>query len=341
MTILGATSMRTTLRTWGCLLALLPVLLVSGCAFGPNDLPSVRAGVSQDFDVTLQFDSVLNLPAGADVMMNGLRVGQVRSTAVTDDGVDVKVGLTQDARVPADTTAIIRQNTLLGDTYLALTPEARDTGQSGYLAEGSVVPKSRTTSPPQLEDTIAVLAYFVNGGSIQKVQDTMATLNKTMPQLKDVRKMASTVSADLDDLAGSTSEIDRLLVGLDRTSTSFTDRTDQIAAVFGEQGADFWTRVAKSVVAHISTLLPSVGSIFVGGLWLIPMLTSVAETTEAGRGMWDKGPATVARLSDFLRTTILPFAEKPSVNVTSVQNRDGDQLVGDATTVLRMLGAVR
>ncbi|WP_040510314.1 MlaD family protein [Gordonia soli] len=328
-------------RIWGCVIVLVSLVVVTGCSFGPNDLPSVRAGVSSDFEVTLQFDSVLNLPSGADVMMNGLRVGQVKSTRVTADGVDVTVGLSADARVPADTTAIIRQNTLLGDTYLAFTPPARDVGQSGHLTAGAFVPRARTTSPPQLEDTIAVLAYFVNGGSIQKVQDTMATLNKTMPALRDVRRMAATVATDLGDLADQTSEIDRLLVGLDRTSTSFQDRAAEIAGVFGEQGAYYWKRVANSVVAHISTLLPSVGSIFIGGVWLIPMLKSIARTTEAGRGMWDKAPATATRVSDFLRTTVLPFAERPSVNVTSVRTGSGDQLIGDATTLLRMLGAVR
>lgn len=48
------------------------LMATSGCALSPNRLPSVKAGVSNDYSVTLKFASVLNLPTGADVMMNGL-----------------------------------------------------------------------------------------------------------------------------------------------------------------------------------------------------------------------------------------------------------------------------
>ncbi|GAC51843.1 Mce family protein [Gordonia amicalis NBRC 100051 = JCM 11271] len=155
---------------------------VGACSLTPNDLPSVRAGVSSDYSITLQFANILNLPQGADVMMNGLRVGTVESTSQTPQGVDVVAGLAGDTKIPVGSTAIIRQNTLLGDTYVALTP-AQDDGASGagFLGDGGIIGLDKTTSPPPLEDTIAVLAYFVNGGTIQKVQDTMATLNQTMP----------------------------------------------------------------------------------------------------------------------------------------------------------------
>ncbi|MFI1465551.1 MlaD family protein [Nocardia carnea] len=314
---------------------------VAGCGLGPNDLPSVRSGVHSDYTVTIRFENVMNLPYGADVVLNGLRVGQVQALTATPDGIDVAVGLSETTKVPADAGAIIRQNTLLGDTYIALTPSSDPRPETGFLGPGSIVSLDRTTSPPQLEDTIAVLAYFVNGGSIQKMQDTMATLNQTMPALEDLRRMAATVAVDMSDLAAGTAEIDRLLNGLNDTATAVNDKAEQWQAVFGEQGAYYWHNVARAVVAHISTLLPSVGSIFEGGLWLTPMLNSLAGTAEAGRGIWDDMPATTVRLNNFLRTTLLPFTQNPSVDVTSVSTGNGHELIGDATSILRMLGAVR
>jgi virulence factor Mce-like protein len=334
-------TMNKMIRALGLAVTAAVAIVTAGCSFGPNELPSVRAGVSSDYEATLEFSSVLNLPPGADVVMNGLRVGQVQDQEPGDKGIDVTVGLTDDIKIPADVRAIIRQNTLLGDTYIALTPNDEPGAGAQYLGDGGVVPVERTTSPPQLEDTIAVLAYFVNGGSIQKVQDTMATLNKTMPPTDDIRKLASVVSVDLKDLAGNTTEIDRMLEGFNGVSLSVTDRSDQLRAVFGDEGVYYWKRVAKSLVGHISTLLPSVGSIFEGGLWLIPMLNSLADTAEAGRGTWDRAPEVTTQLSNFLRTTLLPFSENPSVNITSVRTDGGKQLIGDATTILRMLGAVR
>ena len=316
-------------------------LSVAGCSLGPNDLPSVRAGVHTDYTVTVKFDNVMNLPSGADVLFNGLRVGQVKALTSNPDGVDVTVGLSGDTKVPGDAGAIIRQNTLLGDTYIALIPNTDRHPDQGFLGPGGVIPINRTTSPPQLEDTIAVLAYFVNGGSIQKMQDTMATLNRTMPALADVRRMASTVAVDMSDLASGTAELDRLLNGFNDTATAVNDKATEWQAAFGEQGAYYWHNVARAVVAHISTLLPSVGSIFEGGLWLTPMLNSLAGTAESGRGIWDGAPATMVRINNFLRTTLLPFAQHPAVNVTSVSSGNGDELIGDATSILRMLGAVR
>lgn len=321
------------------------VVLLTGtaCSFGPNDLPSVRAGVSVDYDVTLKFASVMNLPTGADVVMNGLRIGEVRSLEATDDGIDVIVGLTADARVPADTGAIIRQNTLLGDTYIALTPTIDAVAGGRHLEPGGVVPVERTTSPPQLEDTIAVLAHFVNGGSIQKAQETMATLNRTVPPPDQLTELAGIVAVDLEDLAANTADIDGFLHELSNTAASINAVAPQWQTIFSPGGAEYWDKVANQVVSHISTLLPSLGTIFSGGMWLVPMLNSLADTVEAGRGNYDDAALASARLTNFLRTTLLPFAESPRVNVTSVTaaSGGGGQLIGDAENLLRMLGAIR
>ncbi|MGW9267041.1 MlaD family protein [Gordonia terrae] len=329
----------------GLAAVLVAVIGLTGCsALSPNRLPSVKSSVPLDYEVTLQFASVLNLPDGADVMMNGLQVGRVNHTETTDEGVDVVVGLTDDRPVPADSSAIIRQNTPLGDTYLALEPPTEGGGE--LLRDGSVIPLDRTTSPPPLEDTIAVLAYFINGGSIQKVQDTMATLNRTMPPIKNVRSIATTVSKDLDDLSRNTAQLDRMLNSLNAVSGSFSDSRQQIEHVFSEQGEHYWKTVSKSLVAHISTLLPSVGSVFTGGLFLVPLLNSAADAAEAGRGMWDQAPATGAAMAEFLEDTLIPFAKRPSVNIASVaapsvQAAGKTELLGDAKMLLRMLGAIK
>ena len=317
------------------------IMVVSGCSLSPNRLPSVKAGVSSDYEVTLKFESVLNLPTGADVMMNGLQVGRVKELNESKDGVDVVVGLTESRPVPADSTAIIRQNTPLGDTYLGFTPPKNPTNQ-GNLHDGSVVPMSRTTSPPTLEDTIAVLAYFVNGGSIQKVQDTMVTLNKTLPEVKDVRRLATTVSTDLQDLGGNLGEIDGLLNGLNGVAKSFPRSATEIEHVFGDEGIDYFHTVAHSLVRHIATLLPSVGSVFTGGLFLVPLLTSMAEGAENAAPIWPAGDGVIASTNDFVNDTLKPFLKNPRVAVSSVKAKGSEkQLLADSASILRILGVVR
>lgn len=317
------------------------MLMLTGCSLSPNRMPSVKAGVSADYEVTLKFASVLNLPTGADVMMNGLQVGRVKSLNESKDGVDVVVAMTAARPVPADSTAIIRQNTPLGDTYLGFTPPQQPT-DVGNLRDGSVVPISRTTSPPTLEDTIAVLAYFVNGGSIQKVQETMVTLNKTLPKVEDVRRLATTVAIDLDDLGGNLNEIDRMLNGLNGVAKSFSASRTEIEHIFGNEGIDYFKTVGYSLVRHIATLLPSVGSVFTGGLWVVPLLTSIAEAAENAAPIWPAGDRMIADANDFIGTTLMPFLKNPRIAITSVKVRGNDrQLLADSASILRVLGVVR
>lgn len=316
----------------------------TGCSLGPNDLPSVRGGVSNGYQIRLNFSSVMNLPAGADVMLNGLRVGEVKSVQVKPDAVTVTAELTGSTRVPADVHAVIRQDTLLGDTYIGLDQDP-DSAAGPALPPGGVVPVDHTTSPPQLEDTIAVLAYFVNGGSIQKVEDAMTRINKVMPTLADVRNLASVVSTDLHDLSGHTAEIDRMLDGISGTGAAVDAHGSALAMMFSPDqshtGTYYWRRWAVSIVSYVSLVLPSIGSIFEGGLWMIPMLDSLANAGGTIRSTWDSGPTAAEKLSNFIRTSILPFAQHPSVNIRSIDTPQGDRSVADVENVLRMLGAVK
>ncbi|MVU80775.1 MCE family protein [Nocardia sp. ET3-3] len=320
------------------------VMATTSCSLGPNDLPSVNGGVRGGYDITMRFASALNLPAGADVMLNGLRVGQVGDVAVGGDAVEVTVNVKSDANIPVDVRGVIRQDTLLGDPYIALEEDST-AAPAGYLKPGSTVPVTQTTAPPQLEDTMAVLAYFVNGGSIQKVEDTMSRINKVMPAVPDVRNLASVVSTDLRDLSQHKGEIDRMLNGIGDTAVSVDRRTDALALMFGDDsthtGTLYWREWSHDFVGYIAVVLPSIGSIFEGGLWMVPMLNSLADAGQTIRSSWDAGAGTTEKLSAFLRNTVLPFIQHPGVNVRSVQAANGDQVIGDVENILRMLGAVK
>lgn len=323
-------------RTLRAVTALALVLLASACSLRPEDLPSVRGGIGDGYEISIAFDSVMNLPAGADVIMDGVRVGEVRGVDVLEDSVAVLAGIRSDTRVPSGVRAIVRQNTLLGDTYVALLRDPQ-AAAGEYLGEGATIPQDRTTSPPQLEDTMAVLATFVNGGSIRRIEDVMARVNTVMPAVPDIERLASVVSVDLHDLGGRTAEIDRMLGGLNTTAVTLNDNADSLATIFDPSTVHYWRRLAVDVVSHIGQILPSVGSLYEGGLWLIPMFESLADTAEVSSGALSSG----VELSNFLRTTLIPFAQHPSVDVVSVESADGEQLVSDAENILRMLGAVK
>lgn len=324
-------------------IAMCIAFMISGCSLTPEDLPSVRAGGGNDYQITAQFGSVMNLPTGADVNLDGLRVGQVEKLTRTSDGVDVTIGLKRDARVPADADAVIRQDTVLGDTYIALIAESdAGPGRSRFLEPGNVIPLSRTTSPPQLEDTLAVLAYFVNGGSIQKVQDVMGGLNRALPPLQELQKVAKVTATDLQNLSVNTGELDRAISGLDRTAVAFNDRATELRDLFSVEGTHYFEGVFTKIFSHISTILPSIGSVFEGGLWMVPMLESLADASESIRNIWDTAPQATTRLSNFLRVTLAPFLENPRVDIVDVRTTTGGKnQIADVETLMRMLGAIR
>jgi hypothetical protein len=272
--------------------------------------------------------------------MDGLRVGEVRGVEVSDDFVTVKARVKATTEIPADTQAIIRQDTLLGDTYIALTRDPTLPVQD-HLGPDATIPLDRTTSPPQLEDTIAVLANFVNGGSITRIQDTMKRVNAVVPAPADVEDLAAIVAVDLRDLSRKKIEIDRTLNGFTDTASALNERSQILSDMFAQPAEHYWRRLAISVVSHIGQIVPSVGSVYEGGLWMVPMLNALADSGDVIRDIWDEGPATAEQLSSFLRTTLLPFAQSPSVDVVSVETADGEQILGDAENILRMLGAVK
>ncbi|MBO0852607.1 MAG: MCE family protein [Nocardia sp.] len=318
------------------------VLATTSCSLGPKDLPVIGSQApSGGYAITLHFANAMNLPAGAYVMLDGLQVGKVEKIDVTSSDLTVTAGLNPGTRVPADVHATIRQDTLLGDTYIGLD-RGPDTANVGFLHTGGSIPESQTSSPPQLEDTMAVLANFVNGGSIQKVEDMMSRINAVMPVVEDIRQLSTVMTGDIHDLGHNTATIDGTLNGLSDTASAVSDKSNTLNLVlFNDKAQRYWQISNHEILGHVGPGLPSVGSLFFNGYWLVPMLDSLAATVHTGRLTFDGAPTAIDKVNSFVRNVMLPFAQNPSVDIRSIQGPGGDQMVGDVENVLRMLGAMK
>jgi hypothetical protein len=188
---------------------------------------------------------------------------------------------------------------------------------------------------------MAVLANFVNGGSVQKVEQAISRINTVTPAPPDLSQLAGTVAVDLQDLSQHTDQIDRLLGGLDATSVSVTDNGDRLATMFGDDAVRYWHRLNDNILKYVGTLLPAIGSIFEGGLWMVPMLESMAGAATSIRSTAEDVPADADALSKFLTKTLVPFLQHPSINVTSVQSPQAGDLADGLADLLRMLGAAK
>lgn len=320
------------------LAALSATTLLASCAsLSVNNLPQPGNSYSDGHDIIMEFANVLNLPDRAKVVMDGTTVGVVTGVASAHDHVDVTARVDNTVAVPADVHATLQQATVLGDIYVAL--ERPQTGSAAAsLASDGRIPLANTTSPPQLEDTIANLANFVASGSIQRAQQTIIGINRVTPPEPDVRRLTSRVAVDLADLSNNMELVDHWLNGVAGTGNVLYAQLPAFQHWFSPAGMLGFDRGTQTA-SYVGLLLPSIGSIYSGGFWLIPMLGSLGNTLGAiQRSKWaveDEGPRWRKLFTDFF----LPVDKDPAINITSIQGPDGRELSGNIQDVLRILGA--
>ena len=136
---------------------------VSGCGASIADIPlpgSYVAGPSYDIDI--QFSSVLNLPAKAKVVLDGVDVGLLESVTLNGSSAIARVTIQDAVSLPAMTRAELRQGTLLGEIYVALQPPVDGSdGGGGTLRDGDTIPLSRTSPADNVEDVLRGLSEVV------------------------------------------------------------------------------------------------------------------------------------------------------------------------------------
>jgi phospholipid/cholesterol/gamma-HCH transport system substrate-binding protein len=328
-------------RIWTVATVVVTAVAVSSCAsINVNALPQPGNSYPDGYDIVLQFENVLNLPDRAKVVLNGTNVGVVTKVAGTSRQVDVTARIGSNVAVPSNIHAALQQATVLGDIYVALQPTRTDHQVASKLAPGGIVPMAQTTSPPQLEDTIATLANFASSGSIQRVQNTIIGIDRVQPQggQAAIHKLASQVAADLSDLDKNMQQVDQWFNAVTGTADVMHDLRPMYADWFSPNGHAAWSRSSDIGVA-ISTILPSLGSLWNGGFWLVPLLHSLVDTVGAlQHGKWDferEAPA----FRRIFQNLFLAEDKYPAINITSIVGPDGRELSGNVHDVLRILGA--
>ena len=107
----------------------------------------------EGYRVKVQFPEATQLAQEADVRISGVRVGRVtkvepnETTGLTDTIIEID---SRYAPIPKDVRAILRQKTLLGETYVELTPGTRGT----YLRDGGTLPAGRVAETVELDEIL-------------------------------------------------------------------------------------------------------------------------------------------------------------------------------------------
>ncbi|MFD0364158.1 MlaD family protein [Nocardia sp. GCM10030253] len=337
-------------------------LALGGCAFDPSSVPVPGTSVSgPTYRLKIEFANVLNLPARAKVIANGAQVGTVEGVTVVPAAdaapgrggyVVVDADIQQSVRLPTTTIAELRQNTVLGDIHIALaTPPD---GFDALLKPDGTIPINRTKPPVQLEDTMAAMAFFVQGGAIGQLQDIINRFNSVLPQdPRETARISRVMGGDAADLAANLDQVDKLLNGLGTNAQVLHDVRPELDSILSEQSVRQVNAATNSILA-VTDIFGVLGPVGTSLVWLAPLVQANDAALQAfvplltGGGLELRSPSNLNALVALLRDKIIPFVERgPKVNVTGVQVNSNVAAVSEQDQVdrivqtLRMIGAVR
>ena len=212
--------------------------VLSGCqftGFGASALPFTAGTGSGTYSVTAQVANVSNLAPNAEVMVNDITVGTVTAVKFDNWHADLTISLPDNVKLPENATATVGQKSLLGAEYVALAAPANAAPQ-GQLAQGDVIPLSRSASYPETEDVLASLSTFLNGGGLNQLstitRELNAALNGHVQQTRDLltnlRVFTSTVNDQKYSIVKTLSSVNALSARIRAQNKTLTNAIDGI-----------------------------------------------------------------------------------------------------------------
>lgn len=181
--------------------------LLAGCQFmglGSAPLPFTEGTGPGTYTVTAVMSDVTNLPPNAEVMVHDVPVGTVTAIRLSGWNAELSISLPDRVKLPANAIVTLGQKSVLGAEYVALAAPARPAGR---LADGAVIPLSRTSAYPSTESVLAALSTVLNGGGLGQLATITSELNATLAghtgQIRDLLANLTVLAGKLDAQRGT------------------------------------------------------------------------------------------------------------------------------------------
>lgn len=197
------------------------------------------------------------LTSNASVRIAGVPVGRVVSTRPIGTKIEATVDLQRRyAPLPSDARAIIRSKTLLGESFIELTPGTRGTTP---VADGGLLPPGNIQAAEGLDDVLGsfdaptrkALKGFLQDVSVAldgRSADISAVLGNAAPAARDLRRVLTVVDAQrpalralirdsattLETIAQREADVRELVVAGDEVLDATAQRTSQLTATVKE-----------------------------------------------------------------------------------------------------------
>ena len=157
----------------------------------------------EGYRFSVPFDEATQLAVESDVRISGVPVGKVKAVELADSGL-AEATIELDSRyapIPTDTRAMLRTKTLLGETFVELTP---GDGQGPTLEEGGDLPRAQVADSVQLDEIWRTFDSRTRDAFRVWMQGTAASLRGRGDDL-------SAVIAELPPFAEETNRLLRVL----------------------------------------------------------------------------------------------------------------------------------
>lgn len=221
-------------------LVVLAMVLVA--ALRADDLPVIGGGDTYH----AMFTEAGGLKVNDEVRIAGVRVGKVDEIALAGDEVRVSFKVDEAAAFGPDTRAAIKVKTILGSMFLALEPAG-----GGQLDEGATIPAARTSSPFDVVEAFEGLASTseqIDTDQLAESLTTLADLTRNTPD--EFRGALSGLSRLSANIAEKDTQLNTLLVNLERVSTVLDERDEDIIALMEDSDVLFRALVARRDAVH-------------------------------------------------------------------------------------------
>ncbi|QWC86139.1 MCE family protein [Nocardioidaceae bacterium] len=215
-------------------IAVLLALMIT--AFNANKLPLVGGGDVYYAD----FTEAGGLSSGDEVRVAGVRVGKVTGIELMGDRVRAEFRVDSSSGFGQQTGAEIRVKTLLGATFMMLTPEG-----SGELATDAVIPVTRTSSPYNIIEAFEGLAETseaIDRDNLAESLTTLAQVTEDTPE--EFRSALDGLSALSINVAKRDEELNALLNNLDEVSTVLANQGDNLITLM-EEGDELFRALVR------------------------------------------------------------------------------------------------
>lgn len=199
----------------------------------------LRIGVvlpwNHPYQVTAVFKSGDGILANNEVFLNGVQVGRVESVDArgAEAYVHMRIDDTRALPLHGDAGAVVRKKNLLGETYVELTRGA----QKDTLTAGSTIPDSRTFSPVDIDQVLAILdpqtrdrLTLLLGGAGDGLLNNGQNMNAEAVSLDT---LSTQLQGPATELTVRKTQVNAIVLELEKLYTTLAAQRDQVKQEFG------------------------------------------------------------------------------------------------------------